>query len=90
MQFSHLSNEFEFECGAFFGPGLFFKASDAVGEFVALGFEGNLFVECAVGVEGNGEYGADEVLPHLGEVEAVDGSGKAVGREPGGFVEVVV
>ncbi len=83
-------NEFEFECGAFFGPGLFFETSDVVGEFGALGFEGNLFVERAGGVKGNGEYSADEILIDLGEVEAVDGSGKAVGREPVGFVEFVV
>ena len=90
MQFSHLSNEIEFEGGAFFGPGLFFEASDAFGEFVALGFEGNLFVECAVGVEGNGEYGADEVLLDLSEIEAVDGRCEMVGIGPVGFVEFVV
>ena len=41
MQFSHLSNEIEFEGGAFFGPGLFFKVSDAFGEF------GKYYVRCS-------------------------------------------
>lgn len=90
LQFSQLSNEIEFEGGAFLGPGLFFKESDAFGEFVALGFEGDLLVKCAGGVEGNGEYVADEVLPHLREVETVNGNGEAGGIDPVGFVEFVV
>ena len=69
---------------------MFFKANDAFGEFVALGFEGDLLVKCAGGVEGNGEYGADEVLSHLREVETVNGNGEAVGIGPVGFVEFVV
>ena len=30
LQFSHFVDEFEFECGAFFGPGLLFEASNLV------------------------------------------------------------
>ena len=83
-------DEVEFEGGAFLGPGLLFEACDLVREGFAAEFEVDLCVECARGIEGNGEYGADEVLPDLGEVEAVDGNGEVVGNGPDGFVEFVV
>lgn len=90
MQCSHLVNEFEFEGGAFFGPRTFFEACDLFDEIIAARFEFDLCVERTGRIEGDAENGADEVLPDLCEVEAVERDGEAVGIGPVGFVKFVV